>query len=67
MIVTTEDMLGIIQLQLSFDLAKPQEEKNDRPGAVKAFKCCCHCRCLTCTFVQTLYTDAEIDQCCKHV
>lgn len=52
--VAIKDFLTITQLQPSFDRAKPQEEKDDRPGAAKAFKCCLCCRCLDSPFAQTL-------------
>ncbi len=39
-IVATKDFLILTQLQLSFDPVKPQKERDDRPGALKAFKCC---------------------------
>lgn len=42
--------LAIVQLQLSFDSAKPQKERDDRPAAVKAFKRCCSRRCLDSPF-----------------
>lgn len=42
--------LALVQLQLSFDSAKPQKERDDRPAAVKAFKRCCSRRCFDSPF-----------------